>query len=85
MTMINYCKIDNDMLEYITEKSPLKIGKYTPGMHIPVKPDEFLLEDMPDYAVIFAWNFAEEIMNNLKEYENKGGKFIIPIPVPQIV
>jgi SAM-dependent methyltransferase len=85
MTMLNYCKIDTYLLEYITEKSPLKIGKYTPGMHIPVKSDEFLLEDMPDYALILAWNFSTEIMKNLKEYSDSGGKFIIPIPTPKIV
>ncbi|MGI0021284.1 MAG: class I SAM-dependent methyltransferase [Nitrososphaeraceae archaeon] len=85
MTMLNYCKIDADVLDYVTEKSSLKIGKFTPGMHIPVKPDDILLEDKPDYAVIFAWNFAEEIMKNLEGYKKAGGKFIIPIPHPRIV
>ena len=85
ITMLNYCKIDNDILEYVTEKAPLKIGKYTPGVHIPIKPDLILLEDKPDYAIIFAWNFAEEIMKNLNEYKKSGGKFIIPIPHPKIV
>lgn len=85
MTLLNYCKIDTYFLEYVTEKSPLKIGKYTPGMHLPVKPDEFLLQDMPDYALILAWNFSAEIMKNLQEYSKSGGKFIIPIPSPTIV
>jgi len=85
MTMINYCKIDSTLIEYITEKSELKIGKFTPGMHISVKSDDEILKDMPDYAIIFSWNFAKEIMENLKEYKEKGGKFIIPIPIPKIV
>jgi 2-polyprenyl-3-methyl-5-hydroxy-6-metoxy-1,4-benzoquinol methylase len=85
VTLINYCKIDTNVLEYLTEKSPLKIGKFCPGMHIPVVSDKKLLEDKPDYAVIFAWNFAEEIMNNLEEYKKLGGKFLIPIPTPKIV
>jgi len=85
MTMINYCKIDGDVLKYITEKSPLKIGKFSPGMHIPIVPDEMLIADKPDYAIIFAWNFAGEIMKNLKKYKENGGKFIIPIPHPHIV
>lgn len=85
MTMINYCKIDSTLIEYITEKSGLKIGKFTPGMHISVKSDDEILKDMPDYAIIFSWNFAKEIMENLKEYKEKGGKFIIPIPIPKIV
>lgn len=85
MTLLNYCKIDTYFLEYVTEKAPLKIGKYTPGMHLPVKPDEFLLQDMPDYALILAWNFSDEIMKNLQAYSKSGGKFIIPIPCPTIV
>jgi len=85
MTLLNYCKIDADILSYITEKSSLKIGKFTPGMHIPVEKDEKLIDDRPEYALILAWNFGDEIMNNLKEYSQKGGKFIIPIPFPRIV
>lgn len=85
ITLINYCKINENVLEYITEKSPLKIGTFCPGMHIPVVPDKKLLEDKPDYAVIFAWNFAKEIMHNLEEYRKSGGKFLIPIPTPKIV
>jgi len=54
-------------------------------MHIPIVTDEKLLEDKPDYALILAWNFANEIMNNLKEYKKSGGKFLIPIPTPKIV
>lgn len=85
ITLLNYCKIDNFLLDYVTEKAPLKIGKFTPGTHIPVKPDEVLMKDMPDYALILAWNFSKEIMKNLDEYGKSGGKFIIPIPNPQIV
>ena len=84
ITMINYCKIDSDLLDYITEKAPLKIDKFTPGMHIPIVSDTYLLKDMPDYALIFAWNFSKEIIKNLKSYQDKGGKFIIPIPRPKI-
>ncbi len=73
------------MLDYLTEKSKIKAGLYSPGMHIPVVPDEQLLKDKPDYALLLAWNFAEEIMKNLKEFKNAGGKFIIPIPKPRIV
>jgi hypothetical protein len=50
-----------------------------------VVPDEALVKDPPDYALLLAWNFADEIMSNLREYSNKGGKFIIPIPRPTIV
>lgn len=85
MTLLNYCGIDADMLDFVAEKSKLKIGRYTPGGHIPVVSDEVLLERQPDYALLLAWNFAEEIMNNLKQFSDRGGKFIIPIPNPKIV
>jgi len=84
-TLLNYCKIDGEMLDYTTEKAKLKIGLFTPGMHIPVYPDEKLMEDMPDYALILAWNFVDEITKNLDEYKKKGGKFIVPIPEPKIL
>ena len=85
MTLINYCGIGTDILDFITEKSTLKIGRYTPGQRIPIVPDQKLIEIQPDYALILAWNFAEEIMENLKDYSLAGGKFIIPIPEPRIL
>ncbi len=85
MTLLNYCKIGNETLDFVTEKSTLKIDRFTPGSHIPVLPDSELLKRKPDYALLLAWNFAPEIMANLKEYVKKGGRFIIPIPRPRIV
>ncbi len=85
MTLLNYCRIDTEVLDFVTEKSKLKIGRYTPGAHIPVVPDSELLERQPDYALLLAWNFAEEIMHNLDEFRRRGGKFIIPIPSPRVV
>jgi SAM-dependent methyltransferase len=84
-TLLNYCHMDRDLMEYITEKAQVKVGKYTPGTLIPVVEDARLIQDMPDYAVILAWNFAEEIMKNLSAYKEKGGHFIIPIPHPHII
>ena len=85
MTLLNYCKIDGYLLDFITEKSTLKIGRYTPGAHIPILPDAALLDHQPDYALLLAWNFADEIINNLNEYRKRGGKFIVPIPAPTII
>ena len=84
-TLLNYCKIDNQYLDYISEKAKIKVGLYTPGTHIKIENDDKLLKDRPDYALILAWNFAEEIMGNLKEFKKKNGRFIIPIPKPVIV
>jgi SAM-dependent methyltransferase len=85
MTLLNYCSIGPDLLDFVSEKSALKIGRYTPGGRIEVVPDDMLLTHQPDYALLLAWNFAEEIMANLKEFSDQGGKFIIPIPTPRIV
>lgn len=85
MTLLNYCKIGPEILDFATEKSSLKIGKYTPGMHIPIKPDSALVTENVDYALLLAWNFADEIIDNLKDYRKNGGKFIIPIPEPKII
>ena len=84
-TLLNYCGITPDLMPYITEKAKIKVGLYTPGTHIPICDDSRLLEEQPDYALILAWNFANEIMSNLSEYRARGGKFIIPIPEPVIV
>lgn len=85
MTLLNYCRIGPETLDFITEKSPLKIGKYTPGTHIPIVPDSELIKQVPDFALLLAWNFADEIITNLDHYRKAGGKFIIPIPKPRIV
>jgi SAM-dependent methyltransferase len=85
MTLLNYCHIGPELLDFVTEKSQLKIGRYTPGMHIPVLDDNALIRNKADYALLLAWNFAEEIMGNLEEFELQGGQFILPIPKPRIV
>lgn len=85
MTLLNYCHIGRETLDFVTEKSTLKIGRYTPGGHIPVVSDSELIRQRPDYALLLAWNFADEIIRNLREYLEQGGKFIIPIPHPRIV
>ena len=84
MTLINYCGLDKEVLEFVTEKSELKKGKHTPGSLIPVCGDDKLLETQPDYALLLAWNFKEEIKRNLWQFKEEGGKFIIPIPKPTI-
>lgn len=85
MTLLNYCKIGVETLDFLTEKSLLKIGRYSPGQHIPVLSDDELMQQKPDYALLLAWNFAAELMDNLRAYREAGGRFIIPIPTPFIV
>lgn len=84
-TLLSFLEIGPDMIEYIMDRSPLKQGRYTPGMHIPIVAPERLLEDQPDFVLLLAWNFAEEIMEQQAEYRRRGGRFIIPIPEPKVV
>lgn len=80
-TLLNYCKIGPELLDYVTEKSSLKIGKFTPGMHIKVVPDSRLIKDQVDYALLLAWNWKNQIKKALSEFK---GKWIIPLPEPVI-
>lgn len=83
--LLNYCKIGTDILDYITDTTPFKQGRYTPGMHIPVFPESRFHETPPDYALLLAWNYADEILQKEEEYRQAGGKFIVPIPKPQLM
>ena len=84
-TLLSFLEIGSDLLEYIADRSPLKQGRYTPGMHIPVVPAERLLSDQPDYVLLLAWNFVEEIMAQQAEYLRRGGKFILPVPKVRVI
>jgi len=84
-TLLNYCQISTDLLPYTVDKNPLKVGKLTPGMHIPVLAVETLLEQQPDVVLILAWNFAEEIIGQQEAYRKRGGRFIIPLPEPGVI
>ena len=84
-TLLNYCGIGTDLVDYVVDKNPLKVGLYTPGTHIRVKPVSTLENDIPDYLLILAWNFADEIMQQQAEYAARGGKFILPIPQARVV
>lgn len=69
-----------DMLDFIVDDSPLKQGKYTPGLHIPVWASNAIYERRPDYLVILAWNFARPIMEKHAAFRQAGGHFIVPLP-----
>lgn len=84
-TLITFLGLGPENLSYIADKSPLKQGRYTPGAHIPVVAPEHLLADQPDYVVLLAWNFADEIMAQLAEYRRRGGRFILPIPTVAVI
>lgn len=84
-TLLNYCGISTDLVEYTVDKSPHKQNLYTPGMHLPVYHPDKLAQDMPDYVLLLAWNFAEEVLAQQRTYRDKGGKFIVPIPEVKVL
>ncbi len=75
-TVLNYCKIGTDIIDYICDTTDEKINKYSPGMHIPIVPIEHFRTNMPDIAYLFAWNHKEEIFNKEKEFNKKKNKWI---------
>lgn len=83
--LLSYCQIGVETLDYMVDKSTFKQGLYAPGTHIPIFAPEKILKDMPDYLLIVAWNFADEIKKQQREYRKRGGKFIIPIPEIKII
>lgn len=84
-TLLGFLEIGTELVEYIVDRSPLKQGRYAPGVHIPVVAPERLLTDKPDYVVLLAWNFVDEILEQQAEYRRRGGKFIIPVPEVKII
>jgi len=79
-TITNYCGITPDLVEFISDTTPIKQGKYSPGAHIPVRPYEEFVRNYPDYALLFAWNHAHEIMEKEKAFRDRGGKWIVYVP-----
>ena len=84
-TILNYCGIGPELISYICDTTPIKHGTLSPGVHIPVVPYEVFKNNPPDYAVLFAWNHAEEIMAKEKEYVASGGKWILHVPEVRIL
>lgn len=82
----NYCGLTSEYLDYVIDDAPAKIGKYTPGTHLEIKASSMLFhKNPPDYVVLFAWSFLDEIRNRNEKYIQQGGKFIIPLPHPTII
>jgi SAM-dependent methyltransferase len=84
-TLLNYCGIGRDTLDFVVDRSTLKQGLYTPGTHLEIKPPEALRAERPDHVLLLTWNFADEILGQQAEYRSQGGRFIIPVPEPMIV
>ena len=84
-TLLNYCKIKNNLIEYVTDLSPHKQGLYLPGSHLPIKSPEEIKKSKPDFVIIFPWNLQDEIIKQIDFIREWGGKFVIPIPNLKII
>ena len=79
-TLLNYCGVGTDFIDYTVDRNPYKQGRFTPGTHIPIYPPEKIRETRPDYLLILPWNLRSEVMNQMAFIREWGGEFIVPIP-----
>jgi 2-polyprenyl-3-methyl-5-hydroxy-6-metoxy-1,4-benzoquinol methylase len=84
-TLLNYCGIRTDFLDYVVDRNPYKQGKFLPGTHIPIFPPERLAETKPDYILILPWNLKDEIVRQLEYTRSWGARLFVPIPEPKVV
>lgn len=83
-TLLNFCGIGPDFLDYTVDRNPYKQGKYTPGTRIPIRPPETIQETKPDFLLILPWNLKDEIMEQMACIRDWGGQFVVPIPETKV-
>src|SRR5699024_7266887 len=84
-TLLNYCGIGTDFIDYTVDRSPHKQGHYLPGSLMPVHRPDKIRETKPDYILILPWNLKDEIMTQMDDVQEWGAKFIVPIPQPKVI
>jgi hypothetical protein len=84
-TLVNFVGIGPDLVEYVVDRNVHKHGLFMPGTHLPIREPEMLLETMPDYLLLLAWNYRDEIAEQQAEYLGRGGRFIVPVPTPCVL
>jgi hypothetical protein len=84
-TLLNYCGIGRDFIDFTVDRNPYKHGRFTPGMHIPIHPVSAIDEAKPDYLMILPWNLKTEIVEQMRHVGEWGCKFIVPIPTVEVI
>lgn len=84
-TLLNFCGVRNDFIDYVVDRSPHKQNLFLPGTHIPIYHPDKICETKPDYVLIFPWNFKEEIIQQQAHIREWGGKFVVPIPQVEVI
>ncbi|WP_407646493.1 class I SAM-dependent methyltransferase [Henriciella aquimarina] len=84
-TMLNFCGLDASQIDFVVDRNVNKQGWLMPGAHLPIREPEALVAEQPDFVLMLAWNFADEILEQQADYRAAGGRFIIPVPTPRIV
>ena len=84
-TLLNYCGVGRDLIDYTVDRSPHKQGHFLPGTHIPIYAPERVSETMPNYVLILPWNLKDEIMDQMRHIRQWGGQFIVPIPEVKVL
>jgi len=84
-TLLNYVGITTDLVDFVVDRNVHKQGLLMPGTHQPILDPSVLLERQPDYLLLLAWNFKDEILRQQAEYTNRGGRFVIPVPTPEVI
>lgn len=83
--LLNFCGLGVETIDFVVDDTPAKQGKFYPGNHLPIVNRKVLIEKRPDYLLLLAWNFAEELMKNTAAYGEQGGRYVVPIPSLQVI
>jgi SAM-dependent methyltransferase len=84
-TLVNYVGIGPKLVDFVADRNPHKHGLYMPGTHLEIRDPSALLDEQPDYVLLLAWNYRDEVMSQQAEYLRRGGRFIVPVPHPEIL
>jgi SAM-dependent methyltransferase len=84
-TLLNFTGVDSGLIDFVVDRNVHKHGLFMPGVHIPIAAPEKLLEEQPDYVLLVAWNYRDEVIAQQAEYLRRGGRFVVPIPSPEVI